>query len=84
MSRANAEPLRRGRAPLEHCLPMVLYHAGWHTGPEMSETLSPPSRRAQLNKRMAQITIRKHANWERGIKKQSTVRSLKEGLINLN
>ena len=84
MSRANEEPLKRGGAPLEHCMHVVLYHAGWHRGPEMSEILSSPSRKAQLNKRMAQITIRKHENWERGIKKQSTVRCLKEGLIRLN
>lgn len=70
--------------PPEHCMPMVLYHAGRHSGPEMSETLSPTSRRAQLNKRMAQITIRKYENWERGIKKKSTVMNLKEGLMSLD
>ena len=65
MSRPNdAEQLWRGGVPPEHWVSIALHHARPHKGPEMSETLSLPSGRAQLNSEMTQITIRRFGNWE--------------------
>lgn len=66
---------------------IVLHLARWHRDPEMGETLPLSSGRAQKNRGAAQITIRKHGNWEGPTerhKKKTTIGSLKEGVISLN